>query len=146
MSEQNKAVVRRIVEEHWNRKNPSLVGELFSTNCSLHTPDGVLQGLEGASLLYEAYATAFPDFRLGVDDTLADGNRVAVRYTFTGTHNGSLAAVPASGRPVSVQGIVIFRLDGAKVDDVRFVWDKFALLQQIGALPLPGPASSHAVS
>ena len=146
MSEQNKAVVRRIVEEHWNRKNPSLVGELFSTNRSLHTPDGVLQGLEGASLLYEAYATAFPDFRLGVDDTLADGNHVVVRYTFTGTQNGPLAAVPASGRPVSVQGIVIFRLDGAKVDDARFVWDKFALLQQIGALPLPGPASSQAVS
>jgi steroid delta-isomerase-like uncharacterized protein len=146
MSEQNKAVVRRIVEEHWNKKNPSLVAELFSTNCSLATPDGVLQGHEGANLLYNAYATAFPDFRVGVDDTLADGNQVVVRYTFTGTQNGPLAGVPASGRQVSVQGIVIFRLAGTRVDNVHFVWDKFALLQQIGALPLSGPAAVQVAS
>ena len=146
MSEQNKAVVRRIIEEHWNRKNPSLVAELFSTNCALRTPDGPLQGQEGASLLYNAYATAFPDFRVGVDDTIADGNKVVVRYTFTGTQKGPLAAVPASGRQVSVQGIVIFRLMGAMVDDVHFVWDKFALLQQIGALPASGPAGAQVAS
>jgi steroid delta-isomerase-like uncharacterized protein len=146
MSEQNKAVVRRIIEEHWNRKNPSLVAELFSTNCALSTPDGPLQGQEGASLLYNAYATAFPDFRVGVDDTIADGNKVVVRYTFTGTQKGPLAAVPASGRQVSVKGIVIFRLMGAMVDDVHFVWDKFALLQQIGALPASGPAAAHVAS
>jgi steroid delta-isomerase-like uncharacterized protein len=146
MSEQNKAVVRRIIEEHWNRKNPSLVAELFSTNCALSTPDGPLQGQEGASLLYNAYATAFPDFRVGVDDTIADGNKVVVRYTFTGTQKGPLAAVPASGRQVSVKGIVIFRLMGAMVDDVHFVWDKFALLQQIGALPASGPAAAQVAS
>jgi steroid delta-isomerase-like uncharacterized protein len=146
MSEQNKAVVRRIVEEHWNGKNPSLVTELFSMNCALRTPDGPLQGQEGASLLYNAYATAFPDFNVGVDDTIADGNKVAVRYTFTGTQKGPLAAVPASGRQVSVQGIVIFRVAGTKVDDVHFVWDKFALLQQIGALPLSGPAGAEVAS
>jgi steroid delta-isomerase-like uncharacterized protein len=146
MSEQNKAVVRRIIEEHWNRKNPSLVAELFSTNCALSTPDGPLQGQEGASLLYNAYATAFPDFRVGVDDTIADGNKVVVRYTFTGTQKGPLAAVPASGRQVSVHGIVIFRLMGAMVDDVHFVWDKFALLQQIGALPASGPAGAQVAS
>jgi steroid delta-isomerase-like uncharacterized protein len=132
MSEQNKAVVRRIVEDHWNRKNPGLVGELFATSCSLHTPDGILQGQDGAGLLYSTYATAFPDFRVSTDDMLADGNKVVVRYTFTGTHKGPLTTVPASGRQVTVQGIGIFRLTGGKVDEVHFVWDKFALLQQIG--------------
>jgi len=85
MSEQNKAVVRRIVEDHWNRKDRSLVSELFATNCSLRTPDGALQGVEGARQLYDAYATGFPDLDVGIDDRLADGNRVAVLYTFTGT-------------------------------------------------------------
>lgn len=64
MSEQNKAVVRRIFEDHWNKKNAALVGELFAPTVSLHTPDGVLTGLEGASLLLQTYQTAFPDFHL----------------------------------------------------------------------------------
>ena len=135
MSEQNKAVVRRIVEDHWNKKNPALIGELFATNCAFHTPDGALQGQDGARQLYNAYTTAFPDFSLRTDDILADDNRVVVRYTFTGTHKGPLAAVPASGKQANVQGIVIFRLAGGRADEVRFVWDKFALMQQIGALP-----------
>ena len=135
MSEQNKAVVRRIVEDHWNKKNPALIEELFATNCVFHTPDGALQGQDGARQLYSAYTTAFPDFSLRTDDILADDNRVVVRYTFTGTHKGPLAAVPASGKQANVQGIVIFRLAGGRADEVRFVWDKFALMQQIGALP-----------
>ena len=49
MSDQNKAVVRRIVEDYWNKKNPGLTGELFATDCSLHTPDGDLQGVKGAA-------------------------------------------------------------------------------------------------
>lgn len=142
MSEQNKAVVRRIVEEHWNKKNVTLIGELFATTCALHTPDGVVQGQDGARQLYTAYATAFPDFRVQIDDMLADGNHVVVRYTFVGTHLGPLAAVPASGRQVNVQGMVIFRLVGSQADEVRFVWDKFALMEQIGALPLAGQVRS----
>ena len=133
MSDQNKATARRIVEDHWNKKNPALIEELFATNCAFHTPDGALQGQDGARLLYDAYATAFPDFRLQSDDILADGDKVVVRYTFTGTHEGALADIPASGKQANVQGIVIFRLAGGKADEVRFVWDKFALMQQIGA-------------
>ncbi|MGD0301272.1 MAG: hypothetical protein ABSE86_29700 [Bryobacteraceae bacterium] len=76
MSEHNnKAIVRRIVEDHWNTKNPALVGELFAVNCSLHTPDGDLQGVKGA----------------------AETDRVAMRYSFAGTHKGALGAIPASG-------------------------------------------------
>ena len=66
---------------------------------------------------------------------MADGNKVVVRYTFAGTHKGPLAAVPASGKQANVQGIAIFRLAGGKADEVRLVWDKFALMQQIGVLP-----------
>ena len=135
MSEQNKAVVRRIVEDHWNKKNPALIGELFATDCVFYTPDGALKGQDGARQLYDAYAAAFPNFSLSTDDLLADGNKVVVRYTFVGTHKGPLAAVPASGKQANVQGIVIFRLAGGKADEVRFVWDKFALMQQIGGLP-----------
>ena len=144
MSEQNKTLVRRIIEEHWNNRNAGLVSELFASNVSLDTPDGVLTGLEGASLLLQAYATAFPDFRLTIDDLLADGNKVVFRWTFTGTHRGPLADIPASGRQVNVpRGIGIFRVDAGKVDQGYLAWDKHALLQQLGVLPMSSSAGAQ---
>jgi uncharacterized protein (DUF3084 family) len=53
MSEQNKAVVRRVIEDHWNAKNRALVPELFAPTVTIHTPDGVLNGLDGASALLQ---------------------------------------------------------------------------------------------
>ena len=140
MSDQNKAVVRRIIDEHWNLKNAALVPELFAANLSLETPDGVLTGLAGAGQLLQAYATAFPDFRLLIDDLLADGDQVILRWTFTGTHQGPLADIAASGRAVNLpRGIAIFHLDAGKVDQGYMAWDKYGLLQQVGALPTPTP-------
>src|SRR6476469_986379 len=63
MSDQNKATARRLVQDHWNEQNPALIEELFATSCAFHTPDGALQRQDGARQLYNAYATAFPDFR-----------------------------------------------------------------------------------
>ena len=136
MSEQNKAVVRRVIEDHWNAKNRALVPELFAPTVTIHTPDGVLNGLDGASALLQAYATAFPDFRLIIDDLVADGDKVAFRWTFNGTHRGPLADIRASGKQVSVSNNVgIFRIADGKVNESRLCWDKYALLQQLGALP-----------
>jgi steroid delta-isomerase-like uncharacterized protein len=140
MSEQNKSVVRRIVEDHWNKKNHSLVGEVFASTVSLNTPDGVLNGLDGASRLLEAYANAFPDFRLSIDDLLSDGDQVVLRWTFGGTHRGPLAGVAATGRTVQVPGIGIFRVRGNKADHADLLWNKYLLLQQLGALPMQSTA------
>ena len=135
MSEQNKAAVRRIVEDCWNKKNPALISELFASNCLLHTPDGELRGVEGAQQLLSAYGTGFPDFHITIDDTVAEGDKVALRYGFGGTHKGQLGPVPASGKRVATSGITIFRFAGGKVADARFEWDRVSLRQQIGALP-----------
>ncbi len=135
MSEQNKTLVRRIVEDYWSKKNPSLAGELFAANCSLHTPDGDLQGMKGVTLLYDAYATAFPDFRITIDDTVAESDRVAIRHTFAGTHKGPLGGVAASGNRATVSGMMMFRVAGGKVAEARLTWDTLRLQQQIGGLP-----------
>ena len=131
MSEQNKGVVRRIVEDHWNKKNRALAGELFAANCSLHTPDGDLQ----ATQLYDTYSSAFPDFRITIDDAVAEGDRVAIHQTFAGTHTGPLGGIAPSGNRVTVLALAIFRLAGGKVAEVCFSWDRLSLQQQIGALP-----------
>lgn len=134
MSEQNKTVVRRLVEEHWNKKNPLLVTEVFDSKTTIHTPDGPLKGHEGAKQLLAAYTSAFPDFRLKIEDLLSDKDSVTMRWTFTGTHKGAFGEVAASGKSVSVKGIGIFQVAGGKAKEVHMMWDKYALMQQIGAL------------
>jgi predicted ester cyclase len=69
-------------------------------------------------MLLQAYATAFPDFRLVIDDLVADANKVAFRWAFNGTHRGPLATIPASGKKVSVSNNVrIFRIADCKVNE-----------------------------
>jgi steroid delta-isomerase-like uncharacterized protein len=136
MSEQNKMVVRRILEEHWNNKNAAIVGELFASNVSLDTPDGVLTGLEGAGSLLQAYETAFPDFHNSTDDLFAEGDQVVFRWTFTGTNSGPFGDIAATGKQVRVPGCIgIFQLDGGKVTQGHMAWDKYSLFQQLGVIP-----------
>jgi len=134
MSEQNKSVVRRLIEDHWNKKNPALISEIFDPGVTVYTPDGTLKGHDGAKQLLTAYATAFPDFRLEIDDLLSDADKVTVRWTFKGAQNGPLAGIGATEKTVSVQGIGIFQIAGGKAKELRLLWDKYALMQQIGAL------------
>ena len=137
MSEQNKAVVRRLIEDHWNGKNAALVGEVFAPTASLETPNGVLAGLEGASFLLQAYATAFPDFHIAIEELIAEDDEVVARWTFTGTHDGPFVGIPATGKPVNApNGIGIFRLADGKVTTGHFAWNMYLVLQQIGALPI----------
>lgn len=146
MSEANKTVVRRIVEEHWNQRNAALVSELFAPTVSLRTPDGTLEGLSGAAALLDAYGTAFPDFRVNLQDLLAEGDRVILQWTFTGTHRGALGVIPATGRHVDTPpGLAIFRLEHGKVVEGRMVWDKYALLEQLGVLPTPSGSAQASV-
>jgi steroid delta-isomerase-like uncharacterized protein len=136
MSEQNKTVVRRLIDEHWNNKNAAIVSELFASNVSLDTPDGVLTGLEGAGSLLQAYETAFPDFHNATDDLFAEGDQVVLRWTFTGTNSGPFADIAATGKQVRVPGAIgIFRLEGGKVTQGHLAWDKYGLLQQLGVIP-----------
>ena len=141
MSEQNKAAVRRLIEDHWNGKSAEHVAELFTPNATLHTPDGVLNGLQGAAFLLHAYATAFPDFHMTIHDMIAEGDQVVVRWTLAGTHKGPLLHIPPTGKRFDVpNGIGIFKMTDGKVEVGYFAWNKFELLQQLGVIPGAGAA------
>ena len=139
MSENNKTIVKRVVDEHWNKKNAAIAAELFTENCSMHTPDGTLKGLVGARSLLDAYATAFPDFHISIDELIAEGDKVAFRYAFKGTHKGKFGQVAASGKAVTASGIGIYQVIGGKVAEGRLEWDRASLQEQIGAVK---PATS----
>ena len=136
MLEESKAIVRRLIEDHWNGKNLALVSEFFAPTVTLLTPDGRLSGLQGASFLLQAYSTAFPDFRIAIDDVVAEGNKVVIRWTFNGTNRGALPPIPATGKHVSVPNVIgIFQLGAGKVVEAHLSWDRYELRQQLGLLP-----------
>ena len=135
MSDHNKAIVRKIVEEHWNRKKTDMAGDLFAATCVIHTPDGGLTGVDGAKQLLSAYGSAFPDFQMTVDELIAEGDQVALRYSFSGTNAGPFGAAPATGKRVTTHGMTIVRIGNGKVTEARMEWDRVSLRQQIGLLP-----------
>ena len=76
-----------------------------------------------------------------IDDLIAEGDKVAVRWTFEGTHRGPLAGIAATGNRVNVaNGVAIYRIVGGKIAEGNFAWDKFELMQQLGVLPAAGTA------
>ena len=93
-----------------------------------------MRGHDGAGQLLAAYTTAFPDFRLQIENLLSDGDNITLRWTFTGTQKGPLGEIAGSGNRVSVPGITNFQVSSGKALEVHMVWDKYALMQQIGAL------------
>ena len=140
MSQENVAVVRRMVD-HWNERTLELVPELFAANVVLQTPDGPLEGHAGAVALVQTYDTAFPDYRIIVEELLDAGDRVVLQWRFTGTFRGSLAGITATGRYVDITpGIAIIRVQNGKISNGQFLWDKYALLQQMGVLPMSAAA------
>lgn len=142
MSEENKALARRVVEEVWNRGNVAVVDETFASDYTEHNPrPGQEVGIDGYKSGVSMMRTAFPDLHLDLQDIIAEGDRVAIRYTLHGTHEGDLIGVPPSGNSVSSDGMVFARIHDGKVVERWGVQDMLALLQQIGALPAPASAS-----
>ena len=131
MSAQNKAVIRRLFEDHWNAKDEALLSDLFAPTISLATPDNVYTGHKGALALLQSYAVPFPDFHLAIEELLADADKVIVKWTFTGTHSGPLTV----GKRVKVPNcIAIYRIADGKIAEGTMTWNKHDLLRQLGVV------------
>lgn len=141
-TEQNKALFRRMVEEIFNRGNLGLVDEVFAPDFVEHEelPPGIPSGREGVKQMTSMLRGAFPDFKATIEDILAEGDRVVIRMTWTGTHQGDFMGIPATGRRVSFGVIDIVRFAGGKFAEHWGLMDQAGLMQQLGAVPEPGMA------
>jgi steroid delta-isomerase-like uncharacterized protein len=134
MSQQNVAAIESAVEQ-MNAGNLDGYMELYADDLTLHGyPPGV-EGKEGATAFYTQLRKALPDMELTANDTIADGDMVAARYTIRGTHSDELMGVPASGNRVDVEGQSFFRFQDGRVAERWQSLDGLTLMQQIGALP-----------
>jgi len=142
-TEQNKALVRRL-EEVFNRGNISLVDELFAPDFVEHEelPPGIPPGREAVKQLTTMFRSAFPDFKATIDDIVAEGDKVVIRQTWSGTHKGEFMGVPPTGKSVSFGVIDIIRIAGGKFVEHWGQMDMMGMMQQLGAIPTPGQGES----
>lgn len=133
MAQDSRALVLRILQEVWNAKNPSLIDDLYSDDCVIHTPDGEVHGVEGSRRLYQTYTASFPDAQFEIQQIVAEGDTASAQLLFTGTHKGPLGDIPASGNFVRVANNCFFRFSDGKLVEQKGVWDSLSLMRQIGA-------------
>jgi steroid delta-isomerase-like uncharacterized protein len=138
-TEQNKEIVRRLSDEIWNQHNLDIIDELVAEEFVEHNPPlpGFPPGRQAFRMAAAVGLNAFPDCSVSVEDLLAEGDKVVLRWTFRGTHENEIMDIPATGRPVEFGGIYIFRIADGQVQERWAREDIMSLLQQLGAMPAP---------
>ncbi len=139
--DENKALARRWFEDGFNAHNLAIMDELFAPDFVEHTPYGPpTQGREVAKQGIGGAFAAMPDLRLTVEDVIAEGDKVTVRFVTTGTQTGDLMGIPATGKAVTTTTIEILRFEDGKIAENWMESDTLGMMQQLGVIPAPGHA------
>jgi steroid delta-isomerase-like uncharacterized protein len=139
--EQNKQLVRQFFEA-FDRQDTERIGQLVSSsNYSLHIPGMPPMDWNGTRQFSAAFYSAFPDLHHNIVDMVAEGDKVAIRLNVTGTYKGELQGIPPTGMEVSFSAMDFITLMDGKVAEEWVNADIMGLMQQIGAIPVPPPAS-----
>lgn len=136
ITDENKALVRRMEEELFNKRNLAAIDEFIGPDYVLRTaPEGTPTGRDGVREYIAMYLTGFPDLRITIDELLAVNDKVIGRFTFTGTHGEELFGLAPTQRQVRVRQIAIYRIEGGRVVEEWESSDQLGLMQQLGAIP-----------
>jgi steroid delta-isomerase-like uncharacterized protein len=137
MHTDNKAIVRRLYDEVWNKRRLEVVDELISPSHALNDP--LASDAQIGPRLYKQrvgeFTRSFPDSRFTIEDLIAEKGKVVASWTFSGTHKGEFRDIPATGKKVSVEGITIHHITNGKILDSYARWDALGLMRQLGDVP-----------
>lgn len=139
-TEENKAIVRREVEELYNPDGDlDAVEEIFAPDYVLHDPSVPEEGRgpEAARQLATTFRSAFPDLHTTFDEAVAEGDKVAYRWTASGTHEGELMGIPPTGNRMTITGTAIARISEGRIEEGWQNFDALGMMQQLGAIPEP---------
>jgi steroid delta-isomerase-like uncharacterized protein len=145
---ENRAIARRADEELFNQGNLAIADELFAPDFVYHDPVSHQdwRGRESVKGYAAALRAAFPDLHQTIEDQVADGDRVAYRWTARGTHRGELLGIAPTGRLVEFAGIAITRIVDGMIVELWEQYDALGLQQQLGVIPSPEPAAERAAA
>ena len=134
-SEKNKAMVRRLLEEAYSKGNIAVGDELLNANVVFHNPD--IEGIKRWKQFATMYRTAFPDLRIAVEDTIAEGDKVVARWRAWGTHKGDLRGIAPTGKQATWTGVATYRFAGGKIVEAWGCRDAIGLMRQLGFKLVP---------
>ena len=136
-AEQNKSIVRRWVEEGWNKRNTALIDQLFTPNFYQHeTGPETVSSRETLKPFVAGYLSAFPDLQFTIEDLVAEGDKVVWRFKATGKNTGPFMGGPITGKSIAVTGTITFRLENSRMAEAWLNLDVLGLLQQVGIIPV----------
>jgi steroid delta-isomerase-like uncharacterized protein len=127
----NREVIRSLYEDCVNTGNVARLRDLVSDDYV--TPNG-LRGPKGYEEIVTSLRGGFPDIHFTIEDLMSDGDKVAVRWTWKGTHSGTFRGIPPSHKPVTTSGIVIYQLKDRKIVASWLESDRLGVLQQVGVV------------
>jgi steroid delta-isomerase-like uncharacterized protein len=134
--EDNKTIVRRYYAEVLTMGNLAVIDELVSSTYTGHDPEAPdAQGTEGLKQRVTRMRTAFPDLQVTVEDMVAEGDKVATRFTLQGTHKGEFRGIAPTGKHVTWTATSIIRLEDGKFVEGWANADGLGRMRQLGALP-----------
>ena len=143
-TEQNKAIIRRWIEEGWNQGNTDMADEVYASGFTakdIHDQSKVLRGPQSIKQSVMETRAALPDVHFTIDHLIAEGDLVVGAFTIRGTHQGDLEGIPATGKEVAFSAVDIWRFeDGKIVERCLASVDRLGLMQQLGIIPPPGGA------
>jgi steroid delta-isomerase-like uncharacterized protein len=134
-------MIHRYFDEWVNHGSKSAADQLIATNVVLRNPPLVLNGLEEDKTRMAAFRAAFPDFRYTIEEPIAEGDKVVVRWILRGTQLKEYQGRPPSGKSMAVTGISIFRIADGKIQEITVNMDRFGMMEQLGWLPVAPPPS-----
>src|SRR5438132_9641808 len=136
--EENKATVRMFYDEVLNRRNLGVIDKVTAENYVDHTAaPGLPPGREGEKQWFAMLRAVFPDGQTTIEDIIAEGDKVVVRGTMTGTHSAEFMGIPATGKQVKISGIDVTRFHEGQSVEHWGQWDVAGLMQQLGVMPPP---------
>jgi steroid delta-isomerase-like uncharacterized protein len=134
--QENKTIARRFIQI-WGKGSLDIIDELGDPSISVQYPviPQVIRGTQMFRQVMQSWRSAFPDSDLAIEDEIAEGDRVVIRWSFTGTHRDNLLGIPATGKKVKLTGITIYRIIDGKVVEERGEEDFLGVFRQIGLIP-----------
>jgi steroid delta-isomerase-like uncharacterized protein len=139
-TEESRAIVLGGFEELWLDRKPEMADKWFTPDLSFQTtirPEP-FRGPEGFREFYGQISGGFPDYDIKLDEVVAEGGKVVLRFTFSGTNTGDYFGIPSTGKPVTMRFIEIFTVRNGQIADIWHVANVLDVMQQLGFLPKGG--------
>jgi len=137
--EENKALLRYYMEEILSKGNIDALEQFYASDFVDHNAwPGIPTGIEGMRQTYNIILSAFTDVHVKIDDTVAEGDKIVVRFTADAMHTGEFMGIPATGKRISIMEIRIYRMADGKIVEHWGLMDTASLMQQLESAPPTG--------